>query len=543
MRSRLSLAWPSPIRVSWSIASARARQAFSLPAPRAQSFAIGNAVKRLPAPKPRAALALAEHRVVRDALPALTSGLAVLQAVLAAVHARGPAAERPLILVDAAAVVLLASLWAFLVWRTLPERWANPFAIGYGLLAIAIRLVHLAVLADPIETVMLLLVLVGAGSVLLSLAWLLSLSGVALLGWLAVMASLGFPPGSRRFGIALLSSVAIAAMVLAARRRTLQRMEEAQSRLRDSEEVHRLLFDQGPLPAWVFDVGTLRFLAVNEAALSHYGYSRTEFLEMTVAEVQAGEDLQSLGDAEGAAPIRQRHRKKGGTIIEVELASHPIDFGEWKAELAVVTDVTERIRYQEKLRRSRESFEQLFEGAPMGMAMIGPDFHFTRVNRALCALFGYRREELREMSFDGLIEPADLDRHLAAGEGFFEGQAPSFKIEAQYRRKDGQAFWGSLTVERIEDSTGKMLFVLALLDDISESRRAAQERERMIAELQEALASVKTLRGLIPICASCKKVRDDRGYWNQVEDYVRDRSEAAFSHGICPDCRKRIYGV
>jgi hypothetical protein len=87
-----------------------------------------------------------------------------------------------------------------------------------------------------------------------------------------------------------------------------------------------------------------------------------------------------------------------------------------------------------------------------------------------------------------------------------------------------------------------MLFVLAMLEDISERRRAAEEREHMIEELTEALASVKTLRGLIPICASCKKVRDDTGYWSQVEVYVRDRSEAEFSHDICPDCMKKLYG-
>jgi hypothetical protein len=81
-----------------------------------------------------------------------------------------------------------------------------------------------------------------------------------------------------------------------------------------------------------------------------------------------------------------------------------------------------------------------------------------------------------------------------------------------------------------------------MLEDISERRRAAEERERMIDELKEALANVKTLRGLIPICASCKKIRDDKGYWSQVEVYVRDRSEAEFSHGICPDCMKKLYG-
>jgi PleD family two-component response regulator len=69
-------------------------------------------------------------------------------------------------------------------------------------------------------------------------------------------------------------------------------------------------------------------------------------------------------------------------------------------------------------------------------------------------------------------------------------------------------------------------------------QKSLQEQNR---QLQEALANVKTLKGLLPICSSCKKIRDDEGYWQQVEVYVRDHSEAEFSHGICPDCIKKLY--
>jgi PAS domain S-box-containing protein len=72
-------------------------------------------------------------------------------------------------------------------------------------------------------------------------------------------------------------------------------------------------------------------------------------------------------------------------------------------------------------------------------------------------------------------------------------------------------------------------------------RRAEAERERLLTELQHALANIKTLHGLLPICASCKKVRDDSGYWNRIEDYVRDRSQAEFTHGICPDCARKMH--
>ena len=74
-----------------------------------------------------------------------------------------------------------------------------------------------------------------------------------------------------------------------------------------------------------------------------------------------------------------------------------------------------------------------------------------------------------------------------------------------------------------------------------ERKRIENEKAKVIAELQEALAKVKLLSGFIPICASCKKIRDDRGYWRQVESYIREHSNAEFSHSICPDCSKRLY--
>ena len=77
--------------------------------------------------------------------------------------------------------------------------------------------------------------------------------------------------------------------------------------------------------------------------------------------------------------------------------------------------------------------------------------------------------------------------------------------------------------------------------EISERKRAEEEREKLISELEVALYKVKTLSGMRPICASCKKIRDDKGYWNQIEAYIGDHSEAQFSHGICPDCAKKLY--
>jgi hypothetical protein len=80
--------------------------------------------------------------------------------------------------------------------------------------------------------------------------------------------------------------------------------------------------------------------------------------------------------------------------------------------------------------------------------------------------------------------------------------------------------------------------VSVLARDISEKKAKEAQRERMVIELQQALTQVRILRGLIPICAWCKRIRNDEGYWQQLEAYIRDHSEADFTHGMCPDCAK-----
>jgi len=79
------------------------------------------------------------------------------------------------------------------------------------------------------------------------------------------------------------------------------------------------------------------------------------------------------------------------------------------------------------------------------------------------------------------------------------------------------------------------------VSDITEHRLAQKQRDKLILDLQKALSEVKTLRGLIPICSHCKKIRDDKGYWNQIESYIHKHSDAEFSHGICPECAQKYY--
>jgi hypothetical protein len=107
---------------------------------------------------------------------------------------------------------------------------------------------------------------------------------------------------------------------------------------------------------------------------------------------------------------------------------------------------------------------------------------------------------------------------------------------------DGEAHYFDLTVEPLRDSRGALTGITCACSNVTPLVQAAAERDRLIAELQDALAKVKLLSGLLPICASCKQIRDENGDWRPVESYISRHSEAQFTHGVCPECYQKLYG-
>ena len=119
-----------------------------------------------------------------------------------------------------------------------------------------------------------------------------------------------------------------------------------------------------------------------------------------------------------------------------------------------------------------------------------------------------------------------------------EGETEEFRLV----KNNGQIFDVEVSTSEVADCAGNVVGRMGSFIDISERKRLERERENLVLELQDALEKIKTLRGMIPICAACKSIRDDEGFWHRVEVYIQDHSEAQFTHGICPDCVKRLYG-
>jgi hypothetical protein len=113
--------------------------------------------------------------------------------------------------------------------------------------------------------------------------------------------------------------------------------------------------------------------------------------------------------------------------------------------------------------------------------------------------------------------------------------------EFHNKKKNGELYWESASISPIRDLAGRVTHYVAVKEDITAHKQTEAERDTLIQDLQDALASVKSLSGLLPICASCKKIRDDQGYWSQVESYIQNTPMPPFTHGICPDCIKKLY--
>lgn len=157
--------------------------------------------------------------------------------------------------------------------------------------------------------------------------------------------------------------------------------------------------------------------------------------------------------------------------------------------------------------------------------------YFKRLNPAWERTLGFSTEELMSRPFIEFVHPDDRERTLEQNKRVRAGgQALAF--ENRYRCKDGSYRW--LRWNAAPDFTEHVIYSVAR--DVTESKQADADRERLVAELQAALAEVRTLREFLPICSYCKKIRDDANYWHNVEAYISAHTQTRFSHSICPSC-------
>ncbi len=196
------------------------------------------------------------------------------------------------------------------------------------------------------------------------------------------------------------------------------------------------------------------------------------------------------------------------------------------------------IAVRNRAERENRQFAAMVQGSDDAIMSSTLEGIITSWNEAAEITYGYAASEAIGQPVY-IIVPSERVDELHKMLARIGGGERIFHHETIRRRKNGENINVSLTISPVKNEYGSIAGVSAIARDISERERVRKEQEKLILELQDALAGIKTLRGLLPICAWCKKIRDDQGYWQQIEAYVRDHSEADFSHSICPECARK----
>jgi diguanylate cyclase (GGDEF)-like protein/PAS domain S-box-containing protein len=279
--------------------------------------------------------------------------------------------------------------------------------------------------------------------------------------------------------------------------------KKAEQALRESEHRYRTLFDANPLPMWVYDFDTLRFTAVNDAAVRHYGYTRHEFLRMKITDIRPEEDvprvLAMLPSVEGLrGPGNFRHRKKDGSVIDVEITSFEFVSGGRRSRLVIAQDITERKRAEEELRESEERYRELFENANDIVYTTDVDGIITSMNLAGERVTGYSREEVLGKQIQQFIAPEHVERAREAMHEKLHGDAASTFYEIDILHRNGRRIPLEVST-RLVWRDGRPVGVQGIGRDVTE-RKANEARYRLLFERNLAGVYRTTVDGRILDC-------------------------------------------
>jgi|GEM_PF-1988502 len=318
--------------------------------------------------------------------------------------------------------------------------------------------------------------------------------------------------------------------------------------VQESEARFRAIFDDANDGILVANSKTKKFVMANNVICRMLGYTRVELFGLSVLDIHPEEEVaevvktfekqarQEIKIAENI-PVK----RKDGTLFYADINTSPIFIGDDMLLVGIFRDITQRRQMEDALKKSEERFREMADLLPGAVVETDADVNITYVNRMGLEMFGYRETDIAA-GLNGLNLVCPEQREKAAGRlGERISQLSVLPTEYRMVTKDDQDLWVFLNASPILKA-GKVAGFRIVLTDISDRKQIEKDRETLINDLQEALAEIKTLRGIVPICSNCKKIRDDQGYWNILENFIQEHSEASFSHSICPECSDQLYG-
>ena len=170
-------------------------------------------------------------------------------------------------------------------------------------------------------------------------------------------------------------------------------------------------------------------------------------------------------------------------------------------------------------------FQNAFEHAAIGMALVAPDGKWLRVNRSVCDITGYSEEELLQRSFQDITHPNDLDLDLANVGKMLAGEIDAYQMEKRYYKKNGAIVWALLSVSLVRDEKGQPRFFISQIQDITSRKESERQLEAASAEI------AKLRKGLLKVCAWTKRIEID-GRWISVDEFLSDHLHLTLTHGM-----------
>mgnify|MGYP001558079811 CR=1 FL=1 len=240
---------------------------------------------------------------------------------------------------------------------------------------------------------------------------------------------------------------------------------------------------------------------------------------------------------------------QGEAIGLFQVANKETDYTE--ADIRTLADIAghvapllrarlQRDRIQKALQESERRFREMLENVELIAVMLDAEGRVTFCNDYLLRLTGRSRADVLGQNWFAMFVPPELHIEDAFRAGMEQGTIfHHFKNEILTTSGERRLVTWNNTVLRAAE--GRVTGTASIGQDITRLKRAEEEREKLINELQDAFAKIKTLNDMLPICAYCKKIRDDDGYWNQLESYISAHTDTQFSHGICPECAEKAY--
>ena len=299
------------------------------------------------------------------------------------------------------------------------------------------------------------------------------------------------------------------------------------------------LLDANPACLALFGVGSVDDLRT----LRHFdvpGFSDKDRAKVTngaVSRHRSEIDFDRLRD-EGKVPIR----RTGRCVFDRFVSAWNAEEGQRAGYVIQTLEVTRWADAERKLYESQEMLKLVLDTIPQRVFWKDREFRYLGCNLPFArdAYLDDPADVIGKEDFElSWRESAEIYR--ADDRFVMESGVPRLNYEEPQAGPGGAMLWLRTSKVPLRDATGSVFGILGTYEDITEKKRAELEREKLVADLQKALAKVQTLSGLLPMCAACRKIRDDSGYWSQVEDYLAKHTEVKFSHGMCPDCMTRLY--